>query len=80
MIALLSKADGVPIEWEEKSSESGEAEEKIKFSNDDWCFESNQLSSINALQMELLVLSQKRHFILSSVDYSNEVFSPPELL
>jgi len=87
-IKYFSKAfDGVSIVWidnfdcEEKESEkNSEKNEKLNFSEDFYLNHKHFNNTLMAGQLELASLSSNQNIDFSSSDYSQKVYSPPELL
>lgn len=79
--------DGASIAWidsfdcEEKESEKGnEKNEKLNFAEDFYLNHKHFNNTLIAGQLEFTSLSSKQNIDFSSSDYSQKVFSPPEIL
>lgn len=87
-IKYFSKTfDGVSITWidnfdcEEKESENGsEKNEKLNFSEDFYLSHKHFNNTLIAGQLEAGSLGSSQNIDFSSSDYSQKVFSPPEML
>ncbi len=89
-IKYFSKVfDGASIAWidnfdcEEKESESekgNEKNEKLNFAEDFYLNHKHFNNTLIAGQLELKSLSSKQSIDFSSSDFSQKVFSPPEML
>lgn len=77
----IAWVDSFDCEEKESESEKGsEKNEKLNFSEDFYLNHKHFNNTLIAGQLELSSLSSKQNIDFSSSDYSQKVFSPPEML